>query len=104
MTINHPIFGSCRINEKGYPRINGGEKRDMYLHRAAFERVAGRAVRPGFHVHHMAGKLCSCPEQLVEIQACLHPRAGGLRCPLTGVYLSIDGWLRRFGTLPEWLR
>ena len=80
----HPVFGTFRINRKGYPRINAGPNRDQYLHRAVFEKVAGRPVREGFDVHHMNGKTCFCPHQLVEIQKELHVKPEPLRCPLTG--------------------
>lgn len=88
-------FGSCRINEKGYPRINGGKFKDAYLHRAVFETVAGRKIRFGFHIHHMNGKLCWCPHQLLEIQAELHP-ARVLKDPYTGEFLTAAQYERRY--------
>ncbi len=96
MAFKHPVFGSCRINHKGYPRINGGPKRNWYLHRAVFERVAGRPPRDGFHIHHMNGKMCVCPHELVEIQAELHP-ARMLRDPYTGEFMTPESYRRRYG-------
>ena len=97
----HPSFGSARINAKGYPRLNGGPRRNQYLHRAVFEEVAGRPVRPGFHIHHMNGKLCWCPHQLVEIQAVLHP-AETLRHPFTGRFMKPDEYRREFDKAAYW--
>jgi hypothetical protein len=89
------------MNHKGYLRINSGAHRNEYLHRAVWCHVAGKPVPPGFEVHHMNGKLCSCPHQLVAIQKELHVKPEPLRCPNTGEFLGVDGWLRRFGILPE---
>jgi hypothetical protein len=96
----HPIFGSFRLNHKGYPRLNSRKFGQKFLHRAVFEQVAGRPVRPGFDIHHMAGKRCFCPHNLIEIQRELHPAPRVLRCPYTGEFLSVDGYVRRFGHLP----
>ena len=92
----HPDFGFCRINEKGYPRINGGPAKDKYLHRAVFEKIAGRPVKPGFHIHHANGKLCVCPWELIEIQAELHP-ARVIRDPYTGEFMKPAAYERRYG-------
>lgn len=97
MPFVHPEFGRCRLNEKGYPRISGGPAKDKYLHRAVFEKVAGRKIRHGFHIHHMNGKLCVCPHELLEIQAELHP-ARVIRDPYTGEFLNASQWERRYGT------
>ena len=99
--MRHPELGSFRLNEKGYPRLNSGSRRNQYLHRAVFEQVAGRPVREGFDIHHMNGKRCFCPHQLLEIQKALHPPGDPLRCPLTGLYLTPDAYERRYGTLPQ---
>lgn len=72
MTNIHPIFGAYHFNTKGYARLHRKPFRGKYLHRAVFEHVAGRPVRDGFHIHHMNGKGCICPHQLLEIEACLH--------------------------------
>jgi hypothetical protein len=88
------------LNHKGYPRINSGARRDQYLHRAVFEEIAGRPVREGFDIHHMNGKRCFCPDQLIEIQKELHPAPQPLRCPITGQYLTPEGFHRRFGVEP----
>ena len=92
----HPVFGLCRINEKGYPRINNGPGKDKYLHRAVFEMIAGRKVRNGFHIHHMNGKLCSCGFNLLEIEAPLHP-ARMIRDPYTGEFMKPAQYERRYG-------
>lgn len=96
-TVAHPDFGSCRINEKGYPRINGGGQKDKYLHRAVFEAVAKRPPRKSFHIHHMNGKLCWCSHQLLEIQDCLHPANATRRDPYTGQFLTLAQYQRRYG-------
>lgn len=96
----HPVFGPFRINEKGYPRLSAGPQKHKYLHRAVFESVAGRPVREGFDIHHMAGKKCFCPHQLIEIQKELHASSERLRCPYTGQFLTMDGYIRRFGHAP----
>lgn len=92
----HPVFGSCRINEKGYPRINSGPGKDKYLHRAVFEEIAGRPVRQGFHIHHQNGKLCTCGWQLIEIEAILHP-ARVIKDPYTGEFMTPSAYQRRYG-------
>ena len=93
----HPIFGSFRLNEKGYARINAGPHRDKFLHRAVFENVAGRPIKPDHQIHHMNGKQCVCPHQLIELQACLHPPPEPLRCPFTGMFLKPAEFERRLG-------
>lgn len=49
----------------------------------------------------MNGKLCCCPQQLVAIQKELHIKPEPLRCPNTGEFLGVDGWMRRFGIFPQ---
>jgi hypothetical protein len=93
----HPEFGSFRLNEKGYPRLNERKWRNAYLHRAVFEIVAGRPVREGFQIHHMNGKRCFCPHQLLEIQAELHTPPEPLRCPFTGEFMTAEQYARRMG-------
>ena len=97
----HPVFGSLRVNEKGYLRINAGPHRDQYLHRAVWERVAEKPLPPGWHVHHMGPKKCACPHQLVALPAELHAGPQPLRCPFTGVFLSVQAYERRFGESPR---
>ena len=97
----HPLFGSFRLNKAEYARINAGRRRDQYLHRAVWEEVAGRPVPKGFDIHHMNGKGCVCPHQLVALQKELHVPPEPLRCPHTGEWLTVDNWLKRFGALPE---
>ena len=91
------------MNHKGYPRINGGAHVDEFLHRAVWEYVAGRPLPPGWHVHHMRGKLCWEPESLVASPACLHPVREALRDPYTGRFISAAGYERRYGAPPHWL-
>ena len=94
----HPEFGPCYLSKpKQYPRISRQPFRNKYLHIAVWERVAGRPVREGFHVHHMAGKWC--PEQLIEIEAALHP-ASTLRHPYTGRFMTATEFEREFHRLP----
>lgn len=88
-------FGSCRINDKGYPRINSGPSRNAYLHRAVWEKIAGKKVPKGFQVHHMNGKLCWCPHQLIALGPGLHAHPA-IRDPYTGEFLSRDAYLRRY--------
>lgn len=93
----HPIFGSFHLNHKGYPRINGGPHRKKFLHRAVWELIAGRPIPEGFTVHHMNGKLCWCPHQLVALGPHLHQHADRLRDPYTGEFMRREQWLRRYG-------
>jgi hypothetical protein len=104
--ILHPVLGavSVRLNHKGYPRINSGPLRGQFLHRAVFSTVAGRLVREGFTVHHMAGKGCSCPWNLVEIEGPLHAPREALRHPFTGRFMTLDDYESEFRRLPDWLR
>ncbi len=92
----HPVFGLCRINEKGYPRVNNGPAKNKYLHRAVFEMIAGRPVRSGFHIHHMNGQTCVCGFNLLEIEAPLHP-ARVIRDPYTGEFMKPAQYERRYG-------
>lgn len=78
-------WGRFYINEKGYPRLS---RLRRYVHHISFEKVAGRPVREGFQVHHMNGKLCWCPHQLLEIQTELHQAKENPRCPYTGRFLT----------------
>lgn len=108
---HHPLFGSLRINKpKMYLRVNSGEFRDCYMHRAVFTKIAGRPPKPGHHIHHMNGKYCACPHQLVELPPELHV-AVVPRCPITGRFLNETErqWerLRRWneehpGEVPPW--
>ncbi len=101
MRINHPILGwiAVHLSTKGYPRISGGALRNTYLHRRVFEVVAGRPVKEGSHIHHMgATKLCTCPHQLLELEACLHP-ASVCRHPFTGRMMSATEWQRLMDSL-----
>ena len=89
-------FGSCRINEKGYPRINSGKHVDEYLHRAVWEEVSGQKIPEGFQVHHMNfDKLCWCPSNLVAVGPGLHPPQV-IRDPYTGEFLSRGAYARRY--------
>ena len=99
MKVVHSEFGSCRINEKGYPRINGGPRRNQYLHRAVWEETAGIAVPPGFQIHHMNGKRCWCPHQLVALQSALHVSTERRRDPYTGQFMTGDEFARRYPEL-----
>lgn len=89
-------FGSCRINEKGYLRINSGPQKDKYLHRAVFEKVAGRPVKQGLHIHHMNGKLCWCPHELLELPMELHP-SPVYKDPYTGEFMTRKQFFTRYG-------
>lgn len=97
MKLIHPILGSARINHKGYPRLNGGARRDQYLHRAVWEETAGRAVPEGFHIHHINGKLCWYPWQLIALEACLHQKPPPIRHPYTGRFMTADEYERAIG-------
>lgn len=90
-------FGPSTINKKGYPRLHGGKLRNTYLHRASWELAARTRVPEGFQVHHMAGKLCWCPESLVALGPGLHVHRS-LRDPYTGEFLTVDAWRRRYGS------
>jgi hypothetical protein len=98
--VRHPTLGTFRLNEKGYPRLNSGKHRNKYVHRAVFEEIAGRPVRTGFNIHHMNGKHCFCPHQLLEIQKELHVASEPLRCPFTGEFMKPAEFERRYGIAP----
>jgi hypothetical protein len=89
----HPIFGAVRINSRGYARISKrGPNRNKYLHLAVWEKIAGRPVPDGFEVHHMNGKACVCPRQLVCLPKIMNPAPEPLRCPFTGQFISKRAW------------
>lgn len=92
MAYQHPVFGCCTINNKGYYKIKRrGPYRDKYLHRAVFELVAGRPVKPGYHVHHQNfDKLCCCPWNLIEMPAEFNPRSEPIRNPNTGRFITAE--------------
>jgi hypothetical protein len=92
-------LGHCVRNAKGYPRITSGVLRGMYLHRAVWERIAGRKLPEGWQVHHMNGKNCVCGPSLLALQGCLHVAGERRRDPFTGEYMSRDQYLRRYGTI-----
>lgn len=94
-------LGHTVKNERGYLRITSGPLRGEYLHRAVWEKVAQRPLPEGWQVHHMHGKLHSCPESLIASPACLHVRAEPLRDPLTGEFISAESWERRYGDPPR---
>lgn len=86
-------FGNASLNQKGYPRLHSGPDRNIYVHRRSFEFTANRRVREGFHIHHQPnprGKLCWCPENLIEIQDVLHVKPEPPRCPYTGRFLDAE--------------
>ena len=89
-------FGHCYLNGKGYPAISGGAHRKEYLHRVVWEKIAGKKIPKGFTVHHMNGKLCWCPHQLVALGPGLHAHPA-IRDPYTGEFMSRDAYLRRYG-------
>lgn len=89
MPTGNTPYGRYCTNAKGYPRLKTGPFKDKYVHRVVFEQVAGRAVREGFHIHHMDhDKLNFCPCNLLEVQAELHPAREHPRCPWTGRFLT----------------
>ncbi len=85
---NHPEFGSLRMNPRGYLRVNSGEFRNWYVHRAEFKRIAGRDIKPGFVVHHMGPKDCWCGCNLLECPPEFNPPPVPERCPNTGRFLK----------------
>ena len=89
-------FGFARANEKGYPRLWAGKWRGQYLHRAVWEKIAKRKIPKGFQVHHMNGKLCWCPHQLVALGPGLHVHEP-IRHPYTGEFMTRDQYVREFG-------
>lgn len=89
-------LGRAVLNHKGYPRLWSGPHRGKYLHRAVFETVAGRPVKPGFHIHHQGPRLCWCPHNLIEMPACFNP-SRQIRDVYTGEFLSVEQWVRRYG-------
>lgn len=99
MSIDTPL-GRCYFNTRhqggGYWRLSNGPFKRKYLHRAAFEAIAGRPVRDGFVIHHMKGRDHFCGESLVEIQACLHIKSEQLRDPYTGEWITPEQYNRRY--------
>lgn len=91
-----PGYGVCTVTEKGYPRIVSGPLRGLYLHRAVWERTAGRKVPEGFHVHHMNGKMDWAPGSLIALEACLHYGPEPRRDPYTGEFLSRTEFEKRY--------
>jgi hypothetical protein len=92
-------FGRCYRNAKGY-WVRSREPH-RYLHRLSWEKIAGYEPPPGLQVHHMWGKDHFCGPSLVALQACLHVSEEPLRCPLTGQFLSLDEYVRRYKELPR---
>jgi hypothetical protein len=93
-----PGYGNCIVTKEGYPRIVSGPLRNKYLHRAVWERTAGRKLPRGWEVHHMASKLEWEPHLLLASPACLHARSEPLRDPYTGEFLSRQKWQKRYGS------
>ena len=90
-----PGYGRCVFTCR-YPRIRTGPLRGQYLHRAVWERIAGRAVRPGFVIHHMDGVLCWCPHRLVEMPPEFNAKHQP-RDPYTGEFIPRDVYAARYG-------
>lgn len=91
-------WGNAHLSTKDYPRLHVKPYKFKYVHRVAFEAIAGRPVRDGFDIHHQGSKLCWCGSNLIEIEKCLHPVVSGHRqCPYTGRFLNKAEWQRRFG-------
>jgi hypothetical protein len=85
-------FGSVRLNHKGYYRINGGLNRNEYLHRAVWEKVAGRPIPDGWHIHHQDfNKKHCCPHNLIAMPPEFNP-SPSRRCPYRGTYVSVEEW------------
>lgn len=95
---NHELGKWCLNGPPShYPRFYSGPCRNQYVHRAIFEHVAGRPVKPGFEIHHMNGKLCFCPHQLLECPPAFNPQGNrALRDPYTGQFLSPNEYQRRY--------
>lgn len=103
LAVKHPLGNACLNSESPgsrYFRICSGPRRNQYLHRAIWESVAGRPLPKGWIVHHMFGLAHYCPESLIALEPCLHVHAEPLRCPVTGVFMSIDAYIRRYGEPP----
>lgn len=92
---NHRLGHWVMNARKNYPRITSGRLRGRYLHRAVFEDIAGRPVKPGFHIHHMNFTRCSCPHNLLECPPEFNP-PNEIRCPYTGRYLTVDEYRRQY--------
>ena len=91
MTAIQTEFGRASLNKKGYPRFYAAPYRKRYVHRVAFEQIAGRPVRAGFQIHHNPnpkGKLCWCPHNLIEIQDVLHVKPEPPRNPWNGKFID----------------
>ena len=79
MGMEHPMFGWCRLDRRGYPRISApGPYKHKYLHVAVWERTAGREVPEGWQVHHQNwNKLCVCDGSLIAMPRELNPSPAG---------------------------
>lgn len=95
-TVEIEGLGRACLNERGYLRLYTGELRNKYVHRAVWEKIAGRPVPAGFEVHHMGPKTCWCGHNLVAIQRELHVKPGQRRDPYTGEFISEDQFRRRY--------
>lgn len=96
MANRHRLGNWVPNKPKGYPRLTSGPHRGKYLHRAVFEDVAGRPIKEGYVIHHMNGKACACPHELLECPPEFNT-ANVLRDPYTGAFMSAAEWERRYG-------
>lgn len=91
-----PGYGSCVVTAKGYPRIRSGPLRGQYMHRAVWERTAGRKLPGDWEVHHMASKMDWEPHCLVALERCLHVGTKPRRDPYTGEFMSEEQYQDRY--------
>jgi|SRR5579883_612212 len=100
-SVETPL-GRAYLNKRqqggAYWRISRGKHAGKYLHRVAWEQIAGRPIKPDCVIHHMMGKDHFCGPSLIELPKCLHPSPEPPRDPYTGEFLSLAEWQRRYGS------
>lgn len=102
------------VHSKGYiiytSRKKDSIKRGTRLHRFVMERVLGRPLVEGEHVHHMDfHKTNNCYCNLLLLPCEFNPSCA-LRDPYTGQFMSISEYQRRYGLkghflsgVPDWV-
>lgn len=104
-------LGKFYVNYKGYPALS--KSPHHFLHRATWERIAGKKLPEGWVVHHQNfNKLCWCGTNLVAMPAEFNPRPDW-RHPYTGRLISAEEYkevmgeqaqAREYDEMPDWVR
>lgn len=97
--------------KKGYKRLNHKPYRGMYEHRVVMAKLCsefcvypleGDGLPAGFHVHHVDyDGMHNCPGNLLLLDRRIHDYLNrpmyDVRCPYTGVFMSVEAYNRRLG-------